>query len=166
MTSWARTLELEYVGFPYRFDLNKLTVVVDRPPRPVPMERMGGGQNWLGCHVIALLALHQYFIQQNRPVPGFLVLDQPTQVYFPSKESYLAVEGKTQEELLEARADITAVERLFNLLFEVTSLLSPNLQLIVLEHANLDDSRFQNALVEPPWIGRNALIPEDWIKTS
>lgn len=166
MTDSAKRLELEFAGFPYRFDLSKLTVVADRPPRPIPMERMGGGQNWLGCHIIALLALHQYFIQQNRPVPGFLILDQPTQVYFPSKESYLAVEGRTQEEMVKACADIIAVERLFDLLFKVTASLTPNLQLIVLEHANLDAPRFQNALVEPPWIGQNALIPQSWIKTT
>jgi Protein of unknown function (DUF3732) len=30
------------------------------------------------------LALHRYFRQNQRPVPGFLILDQPTQVYFPA----------------------------------------------------------------------------------
>jgi hypothetical protein len=33
-----------------------------------------------------LLALHQVFLSQRRsPVPAFLVLDQPSQVYFPTR---------------------------------------------------------------------------------
>jgi len=163
MTEWARELSLEYKGLPYRFDLDKLTVIVDRYPRPIPMERMGGGENWLGCHLITLLALHKYFVEHNRPVPSFLMLDQPTQVYFPSKESYLAMEGMGQDELKEARADIEAVQRVFNLLFNACKVLHPNLQIIVTEHANLEEQRFKEALVEAPWAGGRALIPQDWL---
>jgi hypothetical protein len=39
------------------------------------MEKMGGGSNALGCHLICLVALHRFFIKYKRPVPGFLVLD-------------------------------------------------------------------------------------------
>jgi hypothetical protein len=102
MTEWARQLELEHSDSPYRLDLNKLTVVADRPERPIPMERMGGGENWLGCHLIALLALHKHFIERNRPVPHFLILDQPTQVYFPTEEAYLSLQGTTSDEIARA----------------------------------------------------------------
>lgn len=163
MTKWAKLLELEHSDSPFRFDIDKLTVVVDRPDRPIPMNRMGGGENWLGCHLIAMLALHKQFIERNRPVPGFLVLDQPTQVYFPTREAYEALEGANSKELLEANADVVAVERMFNFLFDVCETLYPNLQIIITEHANLDNERFQAALVEEPWTGGRALIPEDWI---
>ena len=41
------------------------------------MARMGSGENWVGYHLIAHLALHQWFVQRQRPVPSFLFLDQP-----------------------------------------------------------------------------------------
>jgi Protein of unknown function (DUF3732) len=159
MTEWAKFLELEHQESPYRLDIKKLTVVADREDRPIPMERMGSGENWLGCHLIAHLALHKHFIEKQRPVPHFLVLDQPSQVYFPSKEAYLAMEGKTVHEIQGANADIQAVNRMFELLFDVCEELSPHLQIIVLEHANLEDERFQKALLEDPWTNGRALIP-------
>lgn len=159
MTEWANFLELEHHESPYRLDVKKLTVVSDRAERPIPMDRMGSGENWLGCHLIAYLALHKHFIEKQRPVPHFLVLDQPSQVYFPSKEAYLAMEGKTAQEVQGANADIQAVSRMFKLLFDICEEMSPNLQIIVLEHANLEDNRFQDALVEEPWTNGRALIP-------
>lgn len=163
MTEWAKLLKLEHSDSPFRFEIDKLTVIVDRPDRPIPMNRMGGGENWLGCHLITLLALHKQFIERDRPVPGFLILDQPTQVYFPTKEAYDAMEGANSEELIEANADVVAVERMFDFLFDVCETLYPDLQIIITEHANIEDERFQTALVEEPWIGGRALIPEDWI---
>lgn len=163
MTNLAQELNLEHAEFPYRIDLKKVTVVADRPGRPIPMDRIGSAENHLGCHLISHLSLHNHFISESRPVPGFLVLDQPTQVYFPSRDAYLALEGKSPDELSDAEADIVAVDRLFNLLFGFCDKLYPNLQLIVLEHANLDDPRFQDSLVEPPWTEGRALIPQEWL---
>jgi hypothetical protein len=42
--------------------------------------------------------------------------------------------------------------------------LAPNFQIIVLEHANLPDERYQEAMIEAPWsgIGHHALVPEEW----
>ena len=162
MTTWSELLQLEHRA-PYRFDLNNLTVVADRPGRPIPMQRMGGGKNALGCHLLALLALQEHFVQSNCPVPGFLVLDQPTQVYFPSTQQYKALSGTTKE-TIESDADLAEVGRMFDLLFSVCAELVPNFQIIVLEHANLPDERYQAALVEEPWsgIGHHALVPEEW----
>jgi hypothetical protein len=164
MTEWAKELRLEFSEWPFRFDLKHLTVVADRPGRPVPMQRMGGGENWLGCHLIALLALHKDFVDTNRPVPGFLILDQPTQVYFPSMQDYRALSGTT-EETLRSDADLEAVRRMFQLLFSVCATLAPKFQVIVLEHANLPDADYQQALVEQPWtgVGPRALVPTSWI---
>jgi hypothetical protein len=128
------------------------------------MQRMGGGKNWLGCHMIALLSLHRHFVQEQRPVPGFLILDQPSQVYFPSIQDYRALSGTT-EDTARSDADLDAVRRLFDLLFALCNSLSHNFQIIVLEHANLPDKQFQDALVEQPWtgIGAHALVPDTWI---
>jgi hypothetical protein len=159
MTEWAKRLHLEYTGYPYRLDLNRLTVVADRAGHPIPMgQGMGGGDNWLGCHLIAYLGLHKYFIEQGRPVPNFLILDQPTQVYFP-RDVYDRMDG-TIEDLTDD--DRVAVNRVFDFLFDVCEQLAPGLQIIVLDHANLPTERFREALVEPPWHGGTALIPEEW----
>lgn len=164
MTEWAKRLQLEHSDSPYRFDLNKLTVIADRPERPIPMGRMGGGENWLGCHLITLLALHKHFVERNRPVPHFLFLDQPTQVYFPSEEAYLNLQGIPSDEIIRANADKEAVERMFNFLFDVCEELSPHFQIIIMEHANLgNNERFQNSLVEEPWTDDQALIPQKWV---
>jgi hypothetical protein len=164
MTEWAKRLQLEHSDSPYRFDLNKLTVIADRSERPIPMGRMGGGENWLGCHLITLLALHKHFIERNRPVPHFLFLDQPTQIYFPSEEAYLNLQGTPSDEIIRANADKEAVERMFNFLFDVCEELSPHFQIIIMEHANLgNNARFQNSLVEEPWTDDQALIPQKWV---
>lgn len=160
MTEWAKRLDLEYAGYPYRLDLNRLTVVADRAGHPIPMgQGMGGGDNWLGCHLITYLGLHKYFIEQGRPVPNFLILDQPTQVYFP-RDVYDRMDG-TIEDLTDD--DRVAVNRIFDFLFDVCEQLAPGLQIIVLDHANLPTERFRKALVEPPWHGGRALIPEEWL---
>lgn len=159
MSQWASRLHLEHSGFPYRFDIEKLTVIADRPGRPIPLERMGGGENWLGCHLITIMALHRYFVEQMRPVPRFVFLDQPTQVYFPS-DVYNALEGR-KEELRDY--DREAVNRMFEFLFDVCQELAPHFQIIVTEHANLDTDRFQGALVEEPWTEGLGLIPQDWL---
>ncbi|SHK71027.1 DUF3732 domain-containing protein [Hymenobacter psychrotolerans] len=159
MTQWAAFLGLEYAGAPHRLEIKKLTVVADTHDGPTPMARMGSAENWLGCHLIALLALHEFFISRSRPVPHFLCIDQPSQVYFPTKEAYKSLDGNSGA----AGGDIQAVARMFELLFKVTDELSPNFQIIVVEHANLEDERFQESLVESPWNNGNALIPADWL---
>lgn len=159
MTTWANDLQLEHSKFPYRLDLKKLTVIADSEERPIPMHKMGSAENWLGCHLITLLALHKFFIQRKRPVPNFLILDQPTQVYFPS-EVYQKLEGVSGEITDE---DSIAVKRMYDLLFNVCEELYPDLQIIVLDHANIKDNRFQRSLVEKPWRNDQALIPKHWI---
>jgi hypothetical protein len=162
MTEFAKTLQLEHSAWPYRFDLRNLTVFADRPGRPISMQRMGGGENYLGCHLTTLLALHKHFIDEKRPVPAFLVLDQPAQGYFPDLEKYKSLSGTT-EETARSDADLEAVQRMFGLLFDTCRQLAPNFQIILLEHANLPGEQFQNALVERPWTQGRALIPQDWI---
>ncbi|NPU93354.1 MAG: DUF3732 domain-containing protein [Gammaproteobacteria bacterium] len=161
MTRLAEKLNLE-LKCPYRLDLKNLTVVADSD-RPVQMTRMGSGSNWLGCHLIALLALHQHFVEQKRPVPGFLIIDQPSQVYFPST-IYKQLDG-TKESLAEftGDADISAVSRMFRVLYEFVQELSPNFQIIVTEHANLPEKWYQDSLAELPWRDGLALIPADWL---
>lgn len=161
ISRYVDKFEAEFKDYPTRLDLKNITIVIDRPERPVPMSRTGGGENHLAYHLSALLALHIFSIKNDRPIPRFLLIDQPTQVYFPSKQVYQNTDGSIQK-TAEADADITAVQRLFELLYNFTKIEAPGFQLIVTEHANLPAQWFQDALVEQPWSKPPALVPEDW----
>ncbi len=159
-TKYIQKFEAEFRDFPARFDLTNITIIFDRLERPVPMSRTGGGENHLAYHLSALLALHLFAVKNNRPIPQFLLIDQPTQVYFPSEQVYKEADGSIQK--TEADSDLTAVRRMFELLLKFTQEDAPGFQLIVTEHANLRDQWFQDALVEQPWTKPPALVPEDW----
>lgn len=155
MSNYANQLQMEWRDRPMRLDVKKLTVTADHPSDPVTMDRMGSAENWLACHLIAHLALHEFFVTAGRPVPRFLMLDQPTQVYYPPERdadgSLSALNNEDQE----------AVRRIFNVLMNFAERLSPGLQIIVTDHADLGDERFKAAVVER-WRGERKLIPPDW----
>ena len=150
MTEWAKELNLEHSDNPYRLDMNKVTVIVDKADRPVPLKQLGSGSNWVGIHLITYFALHKYFITLKRPVPNFIFLDQPSQVYFPS-------------ELDEKNTDWNMVGTLYNFISDRVSELKQKLQVIIVDHANLKNESFRNSVIED-WWNENNLIPEDWYK--
>lgn len=158
MTEWSKQLELEHSNNPMRFDLSRVTVVVDREDRPVPLNNLGSGENWVGIHLVTHLALHNYFVTHERPVPHFLFLDQPSQVYYP-KEKDTEWEGSLDATKDEDKA---AVNRMFNLIFEVVESLSPNFQVIITDHADLNEQGFKDSVIAR-WRGDEALIPQDWL---
>lgn len=160
MSQYISDLGAEFSEYPARLDLHNLTVALDRPGRPVFMNRTGGGENHLAYHLAALFALHRFSATNNHPIPSFLMIDQPTQVYFPSEAVYDAAGGSVEK--TEQDADLKAVKRLFELMSRFTREDAPGFQIIVTEHANLRDDWFQDALVEAPWTKPPALVPEDW----
>ncbi len=154
MTTLSASLDFSYNGR-FVLDIEDLTVIIEtQDHKSVRMKEMGGS-NYLGCHLVSLLSLHQQFIDKAEAVPNFLVLDQPAQGYFPSREAY----EKSQD------GDRQAVGKMFDFLFDVCSKRSPDMQIIVLEHANLlTNSKFQDALVNnETWFDGLGLIPQDWI---
>lgn len=163
LSEYMRAFGAEFSEYPCRFDHKNLTVIIDRPERPVPMEKTGGGENHLAHHLSALLALHLFCTKNKRPLPNFLMIDQPTQVYFPSEKIYKSIDGTVENtESESADADMEKVRELFELLLKFTKTDCPGFQIIVTEHANLRDDWFQKALVEDPWTKPPALVPEEW----
>lgn len=70
------------------------------------------------------------------PVPTFLVIDQPSQVYFPSDTFKGLEEGVENAAVQEARGeDLKRTRHIFEMLSAVCKGLS-QLQVIVLEHAD------------------------------
>jgi hypothetical protein len=157
MTRWADQLQLEHTGG-VRFDLSQLTISADTEQGPAPLSRIGSAANWIGYHLVGHLALHRYFTRQNRPVPRLLMLDQPTQAYYPS-------DLERQTGVPESDGDRAAVQRLFELMRDVTEELAPGMQIIVCDHANLPDPWFQDAVVHN-WRDGRKLIPYSWIESS
>lgn len=155
MTEYADELELEHSNSQLRLDIRNLTVVADTEDGPIPLYKMGSGENWVGYHILAHLALHRWFRKKGRPVPAFLILDQPSQAHYPPSQD---VEGSL--DVLEDD-DRKAVRGLFRLVDKATKDLAPDLQIIVLDHADLKDDWFQAAVVER-WRGGVKLIPESW----
>ncbi|MFD0904770.1 DUF3732 domain-containing protein [Actinomadura sediminis] len=155
MTTWSKRLELEHGDGSVRLDLNRLTVVTDTEQGPVPLFRIGSGENWIGYHIVTHLALHRYFVRQNRPVPRILMLDQPTQVWYRS-------EIDQRRGTPAGDRDQEAVNRLFRLIYEIVQELAPELQVIVCDHANLAVDWFQDS-VQHNWRGGERLIPLHWI---
>lgn len=152
MSKWVENLDVEYENDPIRFDLNKLTMFIDTDKKPIALPQIGSGANWVAYHLLVIFALHQHFIQNNRPVPRFIIIDQPTQVYYPPEKT---------DDLIEVSSDEIAVNKMFDFMFSVVSSLSPNLQVIVTDHAYLKSNDFVESVREV-WRDGLKLIPNDW----
>jgi hypothetical protein len=159
MSDYSGELDLEHRGNQLRLDIRNLTVIADTLDGPVPLYRMGSGENWVGYHVLAHLALHKWFRQKRRPVPGFLIFDQPSQAHYPPERDDEGSINALKDE------DKTAVLQLFKLISMAAAELAPGLQIIVMDHADLKDPWFETAIVER-WRGGKKLIPADWISAQ
>lgn len=158
MGKWAEILNLEHHESPTRFDYKKLMIVIDSEDGPIPLDKMGSGENWVSYHLLLYFALQRFFIKQKRPVPSFIVFDQPSQVYYPpDKEERAGDLGSDTPS-----SDEMAVYAMYNLIFSVVKELNPKLQVIVTDHANLKKSQeFQSSIIEE-WRSDKKLVPESW----
>ena len=159
MTGNAVGLDLEHAEGRIRLDLKKLSVVAETVAGPIPLNRIGSGENWVGYHVVTLLALHRWFRERDRPVPGILVFDQPSQAHYPPEADQSDIVDWLQD------ADRRAVHNLFEFMHSASESIGEGFQLIVLDHAHLDDDWFNSSIVEE-WRGDAALVPADWIESS
>lgn len=127
---------------------------IDTENKSIALPQIGSGANWVAYHLLLTLALHQHFIQNNRPLPRFIIFDQPTQVYYPPEKS---------DNLVEISADELAVNKMFDFIFDVVESLAPNFQVLITDHAYLNNERFKGAVTEI-WRDGLKLIPNDWEK--
>jgi hypothetical protein len=155
MSAWARELDLEFADCPLEFDLTNLTVVAYRETGKVRLLDMGSAENWMGYHLVTHFALHKWFIEKHRPAPHFLMLDQPTQVYFPGDPP----ENGSMDTLDDE--DRQKVKHIFQFILARVEELSPEFQVIITDHANLREDWFQGVIVERWWDGVK-FIPESW----
>ena len=150
MTKWVNEIDLEYNNSTYRFSPYSATVFVDTIEKgAIPLKNLGSGSNWVGVHLLAYFAFQKYFIEKNRPVPSFILLDQPSQIYFPNQKD---------------KTDWEAVKKIYAFIENRVKEMKGKLQVIVLDHADFpEDFDFKNATIER-WDGKtNALIPYEWV---
>ncbi|MGE0793478.1 MAG: DUF3732 domain-containing protein [Candidatus Woesearchaeota archaeon] len=159
INEFKKHLEMEFQSEEFMFNFKHLTLQFMQNEEICSLKDMGSAENWLASHIVVLLSFHEYFIENNRPVPRFLILDQPSQVYFPN--TYDMMEGNLDEGKDD---EIESVKKLFDLLHEFVNK-HKNFQIILFEHANISHQPYQDAIIEPRWDGKkNALIPLDWNK--
>jgi hypothetical protein len=135
-----------------RLDTNKLTVVADTENGPLPLERIGSGENWVSLHIITYLVLHRWFARKRLPVPNFIFFDQPTQAYFPPDVSDETVRNTDRE----------SVMRMFRLISDEVK--DAGFQVIIMEHADIQEDWYQLMIAEKWWDGVRKLVPLDWIR--
>jgi len=155
MTAWEQKLDLEHQDAPIRFDIKKLTIFADTPTKSIALTNMGSGANWVAYHLLIHFALHKHFVKAERPVPRFLILDQPSQIYFPPEKD------SNQTGNITESSDEQAVRQMYEFIFMVTKELTPHFQVIITDHAKLNFDDFKQSIAEE-WRNGIRLIPESW----
>ena len=109
--------------------------------------------------MIAHLALHRWFVTKQRPVPRFLFIDQPSQVYFPQDPDVETGPGETEDD------DRQAVAQMYRIARDVVDPLNGGLQIIMTDHADIGEEWFQECVVER-WRGGLKLVPDEWLSNT
>lgn len=159
-------LDVENPNDPISLETNDLTIKVLGSERDDYLSEIGSGSNWLSYHLAVLLSLHQFYLsQKNSPVPAFLVLDQPSQVYFPK---HVIAKGVVQEEDPKVRdEDVDAVRKAFEVMGSVVQGEKGKLQLIVLDHASSEVwGGIDGVIGLPEWRGGTKLVPMEWLSEA
>jgi hypothetical protein len=154
MTRWARELDLEWAKSGLvRIDRQELNVTVKRPEGRLSLRQIGSGGNHVGYHLVAHLALHKYFIELQRPVPRFLILDQPSLPYFANA---------TDKDAAAGDVDWLTVKQLFELTQRVVNDLEGALQVLITDHASYKGEDWYDDALVADWHDGEKLVPEDW----
>ncbi|WP_159023587.1 DUF3732 domain-containing protein [Formosa sp. L2A11] len=145
--------ELKPINF--HFNIDDFSFYHKHNSEKIRLDEMGSGANWLACHLSLFLSfLHLSCSNPNSIIPTFLMIDQPSQVYFPRTAK--KTELNDPEEKVEFDVNIERVKDIFKVLSEEIELIHENTntkpQIIVLEHAKEDD--FEEYIIR------------DWIKSE
>jgi Protein of unknown function (DUF3732) len=156
------TLDAEWPNAPIQLVIPDLTIKVIHTDREDYLWEIGSGANWLAYHVAVTLALQRFFTSEvNHTVPGMLIYDQPSQVYFP--RGFDVVDpvsplGRTRDE------DIAAVRKVFEAMGREIVRAKGQLQAIVLDHAGADVwGELEGMTLVHEWRGTQKLIPPEWL---
>jgi hypothetical protein len=164
---YVETLQLARRGDPVELDTDELMVWVrDTKGRQDALWEIGSAENWVGYHIATMLALHEEFLRLPKcPVPSFLMIDQPSQAYFPDRWPGDEEDGKASE---IPSKDIAGVHRIFEALALGVERCKGQLQIIVIDHAGeITWKDVEGINLIGNWrTGKGQfLIPDDWQAT-
>jgi uncharacterized protein DUF3732 len=170
----APTLDAEWPNALVKLSIKDLTVKIVRGTRDDYLWEIGSGANWLAYHIALSLALQRFFLTiPQHPAPGFLVYDQPSQVYFPRRLAE-PKEGSEEDEDEDAAPDpewrdedVIAVRKVFQAAANAVLAEPGRLQTIILDHADHDVwGGIEGIKLVEEWRGGQKLVPLDWDATS
>jgi len=147
------------------FDRQELTLRFDVAGQSDYLWEIGSNADYMGYHIATFLAIHEYLSKkENQSLPpfSFLIIDQPSQVYFPSNSS----ESSAREENNKRTADILATRRIFEVLANALESANHFFQIIILEHAGPDIwEKVPHTTSIESWERKgDGLIPSAWIQ--
>lgn len=140
----------------------------DGGDKPDFLWEIGSGENWMAYHLATMFSLHALFLKRGskNPVPSFLVIDQPSQVYFPSDTYKEFVEKDGDRDPESRREDLLRTRQIFKAVSHVQQAM-PGLQIIILDHADRNTwGDFEHITEAGNWRGDDALIPPSWINSD
>lgn len=156
-------LDLENPYNQVKLDYKNLTLKIDNNGRLDYLWQIGSGSNWISYHLATILSMQEFAVDSfNSPLAQFIIIDQPSQVYFPRKlanSEDADIEQKLKDE------DIIAVSKMFKVMGESIKKHNQNLQVIVLEHADEEVwEGIENIHKVCEWRdGKQKLIPAEWL---
>ncbi|MFJ7311647.1 DUF3732 domain-containing protein [Pseudomonas sp. NPDC098747] len=157
------------VGSDIKLDLKELTLRFDgADERRDYLWEVGSGANWMGYHIATFMAIHEYLAleeNQNLPPFSFLIIDQPSQVYFPSSHSGDNDLDNWTDVKKHRPSDVRATMKIFEMISQGLERASFNFQIIVLEHAGPDIwEKIPHTHEVANWDTKgDGLIPASWL---
>lgn len=148
-----------------RFSINDLNIqVLSNEGNWHFLAEVGSASNWVSFHLALMCSLQEYFDNQpTSSVPGFVIFDQPSQVYFP--KIYQSEDSDNKNKY--ADEDMEAVKNMFETISNSISSEKGAWQSIILDHADSDiygDIEGVHEVEE--WRNGVKLIPEEWYNTD
>lgn len=158
---YAKIMDIEHAERSWQLDPKSLTLrTADEGERTDYLWEIGSAANWMGYHIATVLALHEHFRSvPHNPVPKFLVLDQPSQAFFPEGVN-AARKNRSRQRISD---DLERLKKLFAAIAKAVDRTNRGLQIIVLEHAGESVwHELEHVKQVAEWRENDALIPLNW----
>ena len=161
MTTLARRMEVEFKKGNASISIEDLSIKVQVDPgsdEMTSLAEIGSGANWICYHLAGILAIHDHLSQNKCSVPRTLLIDQPSQAWFPEE---LRITDREGELLPKDTEDTNRVRNIYRILGEMASNQRFS-QIIVMDHAKFTDSWFTD-MIRYEWRHGEKLVPKHWI---
>lgn len=168
ISHYVSFLDIDRPKDPVEIDITNLTLKIlsTDSNRADFLWEVGSGANWMGYHLSTIFALHEHFLSlKNNFVPSFVLIDQPSQVYFPKDVPKVTAEVKNFKEFASKSDDLTQTRKIFKAAAVSIQRTESKLQVIIVEHApEITWEGIPEIHLVEEWKGDNGLIPSSWFE--